>query len=104
MCIRCDLQDRFGELLFVEPEDFDNAIIGVSVDRRVVYDALAVVEQIMQESGFDREKAHEALDAIATTLDKEHSKRNPTPQFTWIDWELLDKWADPEAEDEHEQA
>lgn len=102
MCIRCDLQDRFGELMFVEPEDFDKAILGVTPDGRVAYDAIAVVEEIMAEAGYDREKAHEALDLIIKELAKDH--RNPTPQFIWVDWELLDKWSDPETEEAHDEA
>lgn len=105
MCIRCDLQDRFGELMFVEPEGFDKAILGVSADGRavrVVYDAVAVVEEIIAEAGYDREQAHEALDLIIKELAKDH--HNQTPQFIWVDWELLDKWSDPETEETHDEA
>lgn len=99
MCIRCDLQDRYGELMFLEPEMFDHAIVGVSLDNRVLYDAVDVVEAVMEASDLTREQAHMALEEIQKELQRNH--RSPVPAFMWIDYDILEYWAGVEG-DEHE--
>ena len=83
MCIRCDLRDDFGEdIVFLEPEAFDDAIVGVSWDGRVTYDAVHCVELFMlQAEDDDRELAHKYFDELAERCQKEHRKGAPT--FVW---------------------
>ena len=58
--LRVELRDRYGEeLIFLDDDDFDAAVIGVMSDGPVVYDAQKIVDILVDRDGMDRLDAHE---------------------------------------------
>lgn len=100
MCIQCDLKDRFGdELIFIEPDDFNEAILGVTHDLRVMYDADVCLAILMGITGTeDIEEGHRELD---TLMNGTLGSKSLLPVFTWIDWDLIEAYAD---DGEHDDA
>jgi hypothetical protein len=97
------LKDHYGEdLVFLEPEAFDAAIIGVSWDGRVTYDAMECVELFMQQAeDDDRELAHKHFDGLAKTCQSEH--RKGAPAFVWMAWEHIQSTVEDSDEPESEE-
>ena len=53
-----DLYD--GDIILLEPERYDEAIIGMcEVTGRVVYDSMEVIAILMRDDGMDRDEAEE---------------------------------------------
>ncbi len=104
MCIRCDLIDRFGEkLVFIDPEEFDEAIIGVTHDQRVTYDAMLCVNILSAiTDNHEPESIHALFDELVDDCIRQYANRSPS--FTWIDWEMLEEHTKDfidDDEDEH---
>ena len=58
--VLCDM--GYDDAVVFENPDYDEAIIGISSDGRVVYDYDLMVECLMQEDGMDELEAMEFID------------------------------------------
>ena len=60
--LRDYLWETYDELSFFDNPSFDNSIVGVSHDDRLIYDFQKMIEEFAKENGCDDEEAQEYIE------------------------------------------